>query len=97
MNFDLLDSHTCREQRKVEYNAAEIYSRYMESQISPEFNKEAHVKFIQKGLKSLPAKFVSLESSRPWLLYWMTHSLALLNAAPPDSLTTESETLSACK
>ena len=38
----------------------------------------AHVAYLEKGLASLPGGFASLDASRPWLCYWMLHSLALL-------------------
>jgi protein farnesyltransferase subunit beta len=40
--------------------------------------RDAHAAYIQKGLTRLPAGFIGLDASRPWLVFWMTHSLALL-------------------
>ncbi|CAN0364481.1 unnamed protein product, partial [Discosporangium mesarthrocarpum] len=28
--------------------------------------------------------FISLDASRPWIIYWITHSLDLLGRLPPD-------------
>lgn len=37
-----------------------------------------HVKYLKRGLFSLPSAFTSLDASHPWLLYWILHSLTLL-------------------
>jgi len=44
--------------------------------------KEAHAEFLERGLHGLPGGFVSLDASKPWICYWITHSLYLLNAEP---------------
>lgn len=36
-------------------------------------------RFTTTGLASLPAGFVALDASRPWICYWILHSLALLD------------------
>ena len=46
--------------------------------------RDAHAAYIQKGLTRLPAGFIGLDASRPWLLFWMTHSLALLQQPLPQ-------------
>lgn len=96
MNFDTLGTTSSRDQLRTEQSAAELYCGYIEGEEPPTFDREAHVRFLHKGLTKLPAKFVTLESSRPWLLYWMVHSLALLRADPPKGLTTESMLLQLC-
>ena len=96
MNFDLHESISSQEQKRVEQAAAEIYSRFLDADEPPVFHRDAHVKFVQKGLLALPSGFIALESSRPWLLFWMLHSLALLKASSPESLTTKSKTLPNC-
>lgn len=93
MNFDLLETSTSRAQRGVEYKAAEIYSGFITSGAVPKFDRKAQVAFVCNGLHSLPAQFVCLESGRPWLLYWMLHSLSLMKALTPANLTVESKSL----
>jgi len=44
-----------------------------------------HVEYLQQGIGTLPAMFASLDASRPWLVYWIVHSLALLEARLPDA------------
>ena len=37
--------------------------------------------FLLKGLKNLSEGYECLDASRPWLAYWILHSLELLNVA----------------
>jgi protein farnesyltransferase subunit beta len=46
-------------------------------------DREAHVKFLLKGLGTLSEKFQSLDASKSWICYWILHSLDLMNALPP--------------
>lgn len=46
--------------------------------------REEHVAYCRAGLENLPAQMSSLDASRPWLCYWMTHSLELLGS-PVDA------------
>jgi protein farnesyltransferase subunit beta len=39
-----------------------------------------HARYCRMGLESLPQGMSSLDASRPWLCYWMVHSLELLSA-----------------
>lgn len=58
-------------------------------------NRQMHVDFCRNGLiKSLSSGYVCLDASRPWLCYWMLHSLQLLQ---PDLLTKSSIRRSAIK
>ncbi|CAH2094579.1 unnamed protein product [Euphydryas editha] len=54
----------------------------------PKLNKNAHVKFLKEALLSLPQSYACLEASRPWLVYWILHSLWILKSMP------DAETLS---
>jgi protein farnesyltransferase subunit beta len=38
-----------------------------------------HSSFLVEHLRGLPSGYTMLDASRPWLLYWILHSLALLN------------------
>mmetsp|Transcript_5893 Transcript_5893/g.6125 ORF Transcript_5893/g.6125 Transcript_5893/m.6125 type:complete len:446 (+) Transcript_5893:1476-2813(+) len=40
--------------------------------------REKHVNFLLSNISKLPQQFVSLDASRPWMIYWITHGLALL-------------------
>lgn len=44
--------------------------------------RELHISYLSKGMEGLSGGFACLDSSRPWLVYWMLHGLALLDARP---------------
>lgn len=45
--------------------------------------RDKHVRYLTKALEQpLNANYVSLDSSRPWMVYWTLHSLDLLDALP---------------
>ena len=45
--------------------------------------QQAHVHYLTSALRApLKASFVSLDSSRPWIMYWCLHSLDLMDALP---------------
>lgn len=68
--------------------------------------KEKHVEYLTKALhtfgnnkKKLSQSYVSLDASRPWIIYWTLHSLDLLNALPsidPEIFNGIVSTLSHC-
>lgn len=50
-------------------------------------HREEHAAYLQSGLGVLAQHFTSLDASRPWLTYWITHALELLG--PKYALTGE--------
>ena len=51
------------------------------SPIPPPLDAGLHISYLTKPLHllfSLPSHFESLDASQPWILYWITHALALL-------------------
>ena len=40
--------------------------------------KGDHIKYACSTMNHLPAPYVSLDASRPWLMFWTMHSLDLL-------------------
>lgn len=47
--------------------------------------RDLHIAYLTKGLfEGYPSAYVSLDSSRPWLVYWSLHALSLLGALPSD-------------
>ncbi|KAK9925283.1 hypothetical protein M0R45_033611 [Rubus argutus] len=51
-----------------------------------ELQRDNHVQYLTRGLRGLPASFVVLDANRPWLCYWILHSLALLGESVDDEL-----------
>lgn len=45
-----------------------------------------HIDYLLRSLELLPQSYTSLDSSRPWLLYWILHSLQVLNHKLNSSL-----------
>ncbi|GLI65989.1 hypothetical protein VaNZ11_009681 [Volvox africanus] len=54
-----------------------------------ELQRENHIAYIQGGLGQLAAGFAVLDASRSWIVYWLVHSLALLDAPLPDDVTVD--------
>jgi len=47
---------------------------------------QAHSTYLHKAFGTLPAGFVSLDASRPWMLYWTLHGCDLLGELPKESI-----------
>ncbi|KAK7756385.1 CAAX farnesyltransferase (FTase) subunit beta [Diatrype stigma] len=43
-------------------------------------DRQRHIKFVRKQLGKLPAPFMAVDASRPWVFYWCLNSLSLLGA-----------------
>ncbi|KAI4871072.1 terpenoid cyclases/Protein prenyltransferase [Hypoxylon rubiginosum] len=50
----------------------------------PRLDRQRHIKFLRKNLGKLPGRFVSLDASRPWLLYWCLNGLSILGVDVSD-------------
>jgi protein farnesyltransferase subunit beta len=48
--------------------------------------KAEHSAFLASSLFKLPAGYVALDASRPWLLFWTLHSIDLLGIAIDDNV-----------
>ncbi|KAI8619934.1 terpenoid cyclases/protein prenyltransferase alpha-alpha toroid [Chytriomyces sp. MP71] len=47
-------------------------------------SRTAHIRFLKGGLKGLSRNFVSLDASKPWILFWILHALDLLGETLSD-------------
>ena len=79
---------TTRDQAALEQRVRQFYSQFSslpaaERQEHLRLRREAHAKYAAGGLSLLPGGFVSLDASRPWIVFWIVHSLALLDAPMP--------------
>ena len=82
---------TSLEQIALERRVADLYSDLQEAplqdvEIGLILMRRKHVNYLHGGLHTLPAGFISLDASRPWICYWIVHSLALLQAPFPDTM-----------
>lgn len=44
----------------------------------PRLDREGHIDFLHRSLRELPAGFVAVDASRPWMVYWALMGLYLL-------------------
>lgn len=69
-------------QRRVEQTVSALFKHLRDSRhIKGEgvrLLKEKHLAYLTHGIRHLSASFESLDASRPWLCYWIVHSMALL-------------------
>ena len=48
------------------------------------FVREKHIDYLRRSLQRLSRHMKALDASRPWLVYWIVHSLGMLHALPLD-------------
>ncbi|XP_021948098.1 protein farnesyltransferase subunit beta [Folsomia candida] len=78
-------SDTFDEQNEVENGLLAIYQAFAEKPGSsrckqiPILLREKHTTFLRRGLKRLSDAYEALDASRPWLCYWILHSMNLLS------------------
>ncbi|XP_042498436.1 protein farnesyltransferase subunit beta isoform X2 [Macadamia integrifolia] len=83
---------TQREQWEVEAKVSDIYQLFSSvphhaQTIMSELRRDKHLDFVTKGLGRLGPSYCVLDANRPWLCYWILHSIALLG----DSVDSELE------
>ncbi|XP_035223384.1 protein farnesyltransferase subunit beta-like isoform X1 [Stegodyphus dumicola] len=54
----------------------------------PTLLREKHLQFLKKGLNVLPTTLQVLDASRAWLIYWILHSIQLLDEPITEELKT---------
>lgn len=74
---------TQRDQLLVEQHVFKIYRSFYE--IPPnaksfmlELQRDKHIEYLTRGLGVLPPSFCVVDANRPWVCYWILHSIALL-------------------
>ncbi|KAK9756150.1 hypothetical protein RND81_01G076900 [Saponaria officinalis] len=82
---------TQREQCLVESHVFSIFHHFSQlpkraQSVMLEIARDSHAEYLINGLRRLPASFCVLDANRPWLCYWILHSLALLNESIDDVL-----------
>ncbi|XP_051885438.1 protein farnesyltransferase subunit beta isoform X2 [Pristis pectinata] len=72
---------TSVEQMAVESNVEEAYNAFRNDwrMLQPILQREKHFQYLKKGLRHLSESYSCLDASRPWLCYWILHSLELLS------------------
>ncbi|KAL2335647.1 hypothetical protein Fmac_016860 [Flemingia macrophylla] len=82
---------TQRDQWMVESQVFQIYQLFATiphnaQTLMLELQRDNHMEFLSKGLRHLSSSFCVLDSNRPWLCYWIFHSIALLGESVDDEL-----------
>ncbi|KAH3813217.1 protein farnesyltransferase subunit beta-like isoform X1 [Dreissena polymorpha] len=81
---------TSIEQVQVEESVRKCFSSFKhrlevdQECILPRLERDMHVGFLLKGLTHLSESYECLDASRPWLCYWILHSLELLDKPLSD-------------
>ncbi|CCU99128.1 unnamed protein product [Malassezia sympodialis ATCC 42132] len=78
---DLFPTATSMEQACTESSIAALLAEG-----TAELRRDEHVAYLRRLLAPLPAPYVTFESNRAWLLYWVAHALDLLDAPLTGSL-----------
>ncbi len=86
---DGLVTHTSTEQHALEQKIAKLYSdlegtRVTDTKPPLKLLRQEHIEYLYEGLEELPPGYASLDAGRPWICFWIIHSLGLLNASWPD-------------
>ncbi|KAK9497123.1 hypothetical protein O3M35_004499 [Rhynocoris fuscipes] len=77
-NFDdeFISTATSIAQEKVEKNVKAVLLNHLDE--LPNLRKSLHIEYLLGSLKNLPSSYEVMDSSRTWTVYWVLHSLALL-------------------
>ncbi|XP_004837460.1 protein farnesyltransferase subunit beta isoform X3 [Heterocephalus glaber] len=88
---DSVETVTSREQAKVEEKIQEIFNSYKFNHLVPRLilQREKHFHYLKRGLRQLTDAYECLDASRPWLCYWILHSLELLDEPIPQIVATD--------
>lgn len=61
--------------------------RYLDNKKTlPSIHRIQHIKYLETSLRSLTSTYECLDSSRPWMVYWILNAAHLLNFRFPDDL-----------
>ncbi|XP_019434331.1 PREDICTED: protein farnesyltransferase subunit beta-like isoform X2 [Lupinus angustifolius] len=74
---------TQRDQWMVESQVFQIFQLFSSipqtaQSLMLELQRDNHITYLTKSLSHLPPSFSVLDANRPWLCYWIIHSIALL-------------------
>ena len=80
---DDFPTHSSNEQANTEDACREVFDQWLNESGALDrdripFSRAEHAAYLMSGLGRLAKGYTSLDASRPWLCYWITHSLELL-------------------
>ncbi|CAH1790767.1 unnamed protein product, partial [Owenia fusiformis] len=83
-------THSSKEQKNVEDSCELLFEEFaakVKVDIGvPILHRDRHIPYLIKGLRNLSESYECLDASRPWLCYWILHSLELLDVPVPEDL-----------
>uniref|UniRef100_A0A3Q3FED6 Protein farnesyltransferase subunit beta n=1 Tax=Labrus bergylta TaxID=56723 RepID=A0A3Q3FED6_9LABR len=91
LSDDGVETVTSVEQNKVERSIEEVFTAYKQihSLPQPTLLREQHYLYLKKGLRHLSDAYECLDASRPWLCFWILHSLELLEEPIPTAVASD--------
>eukprot|EP00039_Didymoeca_costata_P017232 m.317528 g.317528 ORF g.317528 m.317528 type:complete len:405 (-) comp16509_c1_seq5:1380-2594(-) len=83
LNDEDVETITSEQQLEVEEACSELLEELKHGSIvirseEPSLLRQNHIQYLQRGLQGLGRGYSGLDASRPWLIYWIIHSLELL-------------------
>ncbi|KFV66983.1 Protein farnesyltransferase subunit beta, partial [Dryobates pubescens] len=78
-------------QTKVEDIVQEVFDAFKNNHHDVQLilHREKHFHYLKRGLRQLTEAYECLDASRPWLCYWILHSLELLDEPIPQSVASD--------
>ncbi|XP_032686926.1 protein farnesyltransferase subunit beta isoform X1 [Odontomachus brunneus] len=75
------ETATTTEQNRIESDVLTLYQLCKE----PTLIKQRHISFLKRSINNLSEAYECLDSSKPWLCYWILHSLEILGERLEDA------------
>jgi len=100
---DDLPTHTSQEQAIVEGKVEQLLNDWNADPNNLEttlLRRQDHIYYLVRALHALGEGYTSLDASRPWIVYWVVHSLDLLGTLhqlPPSMIERILDFLSRCQ
>lgn len=83
LDDEKIETNTSVSQLQVEKKISKLFELFCSKAEcdpgAPVLNRENHLTYIRNHMFTIPQNYECLDSSRPWLCYWLCQSLALLN------------------
>jgi len=76
--LDSEDTITSRDQKKTESDIASCFKTFLAGKDEPLLERQQHLAWLKKGMEGLEPRFAGLDASRPWFVFWISHSLEVL-------------------
>ncbi|XP_041927807.1 protein farnesyltransferase subunit beta-like isoform X2 [Alosa sapidissima] len=97
---DGLQTVTSSDQKRVEESICEVIHAHLKDHRMPRpiLLREQHIIYLTDGLQHLSESYETLDASRPWLCFWLLHSLdLLLQPVAPDLASDVCKFISKCQ